>query len=747
MKGFFRFRNMVRNGLWPTSVYNLGVGVAFLSSSLASDAKVLAPINKRVWSLADQLHISRGIPYYLRLFIVSSGGGIVFFVLLMFTRRWMLRILLSYRGWMYEPLHRPSWYTKTWGFIVWMVSGYHPITFSYQNSLPHLCVPPLNSTIDRFLLSVKPLHKEDSLEYRSLIQDAEDFRTDLGPRLQRFLVLKSWWSPNWVTDWWEKYVYLSNRSPLSINSNYYVLDNSLWCPTDRQISRAASTIYQYMKCKRMIDHESLPPILIRNTIPLCMAQYERLFSTTRVPGTDVDVLLKFDVSKHVAVLRRGIYYRLDLHDCCGRPLLPQTLEKQLEWIVADADQHFSEYSQFERSLAALTAIDRTEWAQIRMTYFANGVNRESLDVLESAVFHVNLETKSFDSWSERGKYLLHGDGSSIWFDKSFNAIFFSDGKMGLNAEHSWGDAPIMGHISEYNLTNEILQHLYQSDGFVEPVTSIQQDALITPLRLHWNIPVVLELAIDRAVQFNQKNNEDLDLVVVEHKDYGKGFIKTCKVSPDGYLQMALQLAYFKDSGGKLALTYESSMTRLFLLGRTETIRSLTTEAADFIHSMADKSRSNDERIALLRKACERHQVLCREAMSGKGIDRHLFGLYVLSKGFGYENNFLKNALMMPWTLSTSQQPQQQIQTSPDCNNPAFRDKLCPGGGFGPVSDKGYGISYMFPGDWSLYFHISSKKSTRETDSKRFVSLLFESLREMKLLFQTPTSQQKCGGQS
>lgn len=56
---------MVRNGLWPTSVYNLGVGVAFLSSSLASDAKVLAPINKRVWSLADQLHIPRGISFQL----------------------------------------------------------------------------------------------------------------------------------------------------------------------------------------------------------------------------------------------------------------------------------------------------------------------------------------------------------------------------------------------------------------------------------------------------------------------------------------------------------------------------------------------------------------------------------------------------------------------------------------------------------------------------------------------------------
>jgi len=46
-----------------------------------------------------------------------------------------------------------------------------------------------------------------------------------------------------------------------------------------------------------------------------------------------------------------------------------------------------------------------------------------------------------------------------------------------------------------------------------------------------------------------------------------------------------------------------------------------------------------------------------------------------------ESEFLKNALMVPWTLSTSQQPQQQIQTSPDCTNPDLKNKvnciLCP----------------------------------------------------------------------
>jgi Choline/Carnitine o-acyltransferase len=42
------------------------------------------------------------------------------------------------------------------------------------------------------------------------------------------------------------------------------------------------------------------------------------------------------------------------------------------------------------------------------------------------------------------------------------------------------------------------------------------------------------------------------------------------------------MAYFKDSDGKLVMTYESSMTRLYLLGRTETVRSLTNEGAEFI---------------------------------------------------------------------------------------------------------------------------------------------------------------------
>ena len=46
-------------------------------------------------------------------------------------------------------------------------------------------------------------------------------------------------------------------------------------------------------------------------------------------------------------------------------------------------------------------------------------------------------------------------------------------------------------------------------------------------------------------------------------------------------------------------------------------------------------------------------------MSGKGVDRHLFCLYVTAMGTNTDSKFLKAAMGNPWMLSTSQQNQQQ----------------------------------------------------------------------------------------
>ena len=68
-----------------------------------------------------------------------------------------------------------------------------------------------------------------------------------------------------------------------------------------------------------------------------------------------------------------------------------------------------------------------------------------------------------------------------------------------------------------------------------------------------------------------------------------------------------------------------------------------------------------------------------------------------------EAPFLQTALSDPWRLSTSQQPQNQTGMW----DPKVHDfLLSPGGGFGPVADDGYGVSYMLAKEDETFFHIS-----------------------------------------
>uniref|UniRef100_A0A914VYU8 Choline/carnitine acyltransferase domain-containing protein n=1 Tax=Plectus sambesii TaxID=2011161 RepID=A0A914VYU8_9BILA len=218
------------------------------------------------------------------------------------------------------------------------------------------------------------------------------------------------------------------------------------------------------------------------------------------------------------------------------------------------------------------------------------------------------------------------------------------------------------------------------------------------------------------------------------REFGKGIIKKLKVSPDAFMQMTLQLAYYRNQG-KFCLTYEASMTRLYREGRTETVRSCTSESCDFVRSMVDPEQTREERSRLLRIACERHQDMYRDAMCGKGIDRHLFALYVVQKYLEEDSPFLKKIFPPTYLLSTSQTPLNQCEEEAKTLNAEQKlHFLSAGGGFGPVADKGYGISYVIAGEDQISFHISSKRSADNTSSKGFRDDLEKSLREMRALF-------------
>ena len=62
----------------------------------------------------------------------------------------------------------------------------------------------------------------------------------------------------------------------------------------------------------------------------------------------------------------------------------------------------------------------------------------------------------------------------------------------------------------------------------------------------WFSPQAVEV-IDRGLVNAQESISDLDLYVMEHSQFGKGVIKKYSISPDAFIQLALQLAYYRVS--------------------------------------------------------------------------------------------------------------------------------------------------------------------------------------------------------
>ncbi|XP_045892612.1 carnitine O-palmitoyltransferase 1, liver isoform isoform X1 [Micropterus dolomieu] len=726
-KRFIRFKNGVMTGVYPGSPG--GFMVVVVSYMSYNKYNQLDPSLGLIAKLGQHIPISRYMSTDSQRIVGGVLVGTGLWVTIIMIMRNVLKCLLSWHGWMYARHGSVSWSTRLWLLLVKVFSGRKPMLYSFQNSLPRLPVPTIKDTCRRYLDSVRPLMDDEQYERMEAL--TKDFEKNLGPRLQWYLKLKSWWASNYVSDWWEEYIYLRGRGPIMVNSNYYAMDFLYVFPTSIQAARAGNAIHSIMLYRRKLDRAQIKPIyLLENKVPLCSAQWERMFNTTRTPGLETDTLQHVNESKHIAVYHKGRFFKVWMfYD--GRLLLPREIEQQMERILADKSEPLPE----EEKLAALTAGDRTPWANARETYFSRGKNKQSLDAIEKAAFFVTLDdteqyydadnpVKSLDSYA---KSLLHGNCYDRWFDKSFNLIVFKNGTMGLNAEHSWADAPIVGHLWEHVLSMDPVKLGYTEDGHCcgEPHPNLPG-----PQRLQWDIPAECQEIVQSSLKVARALADDVDCHIFPFIDFGKGLIKKCRTSPDAFIQIALQLAHYRDKG-KFCLTYEASMTRLFREGRTETVRSCTMETCAFVRAMI-RDETREERLKLLKVAAEKHQDLYRLAMTGKGIDRHLFCLYVVSKYLGEDSPFLKEVLSEPWRLSTSQTPLQQVELFDLVRHPEY---VSSGGGFGPVADDGYGVSYIILGENHINFHISSKHSSPETDSHRFGANIRQAMLDMRDLFQ------------
>lgn len=538
----------------------------------------------------------------------------------------------------------------------------------FQDSLPRLPVPTLEETAKRYLKTLHPLLSAD--EFAASKKAVDDFVKPggVGRELQEKLLARREdpKTKNWIYEWWNDAAYLSYRDPVVPYVSYFYSHRD-----DRRrrdpVKRAAAISTSVLEFKKLVDAGALEPEYMKK-LPICMDSYKWMFNASRVAAKPADYPVKFspDDHKHILAIRNNQFFKIP-HELAGKQLNTAELEKLFARVYQLATDKVP-------AVGALTTENRDVWADARdILLQASPGNKAALEAIESASFVVCLDDASPVTLEERAHQYWHGDGANRWFDKPLQFIVNDNGTSGFMGEHSMMDGTPTHRLNDY------INDLIFGNKLDYSNPSVRSD-LPEPELVKFGITPKVQAEIDRATKdFNEVIGAH-QLAVQAYQGYGKGLIKKFKCSPDAYVQMIIQLAYFK-MYGKNRPTYESAATRRFQLGRTETCRTVSDDSVAWCNSMADMSLDDKARVDLFRKATNSHIEYITAASDGKGVDRHLFGLKKLLEpgqelpaiykdpAFGYSSS---------WYLSTSQ----------------LSSEFFNGYGWSQVIDEGFGIAYM-----------------------------------------------------
>ncbi|KFO92819.1 Choline O-acetyltransferase, partial [Buceros rhinoceros silvestris] len=455
--------------------------------------------------------------------------------------------------------------------------------------------------------------------------------------------------------------------------------------------------------------------------PLCMKQYYGLFSSYRLPGHTKDTLVAQKSSvmpepEHIIVACNNQFFVLDVV-INFRRLSEGDLFTQLRKIAKMAENE----EDMLPPIGLLTTDGRTEWAEARTVLMKDSTNRDSLDMIERCICLVCLDSPSGVELNDTNMalQLLHGggyhrNGANRWYDKPMQFVVGRDGVCGTVCEHSPFDGIVLVQCTEH-----LLKHMKESSKKLVRADSVSE--LPAPRRLRWKCSPEIQVHLASSAEKLQRLVTNLDFVAYKFESYGKEFIKQQKISPDAYIQVVLQLAFYR-CHRRLVPTYESASIRRFDEGRVDNIRSATAEAFAFVKAMTDDKRalSDSEKMQRFKDAIAAQTNYTILAITGMAIDNHLLGLREVARErfkelpemFRDETYLTSNRFI----LSTSQVP-------------TTMEMFCC---YGPVAPNGYGACYN-PQPQYILFCISSFKDCKETSSAALAKAVEESLLELRAL--------------
>ncbi|CAK6960680.1 peroxisomal carnitine O-octanoyltransferase [Scomber scombrus] len=591
-------------------------------------------------------------------------------------------------------------------------------TFQYQSSLPPLPVPSLEGSLTKYLDAVHPFASEK--EFKATVEIVRTFQEGVGKELHQKLLQRAKTKRNWLEQWWLDSAYLELRMPSQLNVNFggpapYL--EHCWPPAEgTHLERASISTWHILKYWNLIRTERLAPQKVGNTA-LDMDQFRMLFCTCRVPGVTKDTIHNYFKTEsegpcpsHIVVMCRGRSFVFDAL-CDGEIITPPEILRQLNYV-----KQRCEGEPEGDGVAALTSEERTRWAKAREYLISiHPHNKTILETIQSSLCVISLDdTKPYsspDNYTNMTLEALTGDPTIRWGDKSYNSIVFSDGTFGSICDHAPYDAMVLVSMCWY-----VDQQLKATEGKWKGSDSVRPMPI--PEELVFTVDQKVRSDISHAKQQYLEMTQDLQIVCYAFTGFGKTAVKQRKLHPDTFVQLAMQLAYYKIHK-RPGSCYETAMTRKFYHGRTETMRPCTQEAGKWCEAMTDpKCDVNVKRKAML-LAFNKHNKLMAEAQEGNGFDRHLFGLYLIAKEEGLP---IPDLFMDPLYAKSGGGGNFVLSSS----LVGYTTVL---GAVAPMVHHGYGFFYRIRDD-RIVISISAWKSYHQTDAATLFNNFSNSLHEM-----------------
>uniref|UniRef100_A0A3P8T3Q0 Carnitine O-acetyltransferase a n=1 Tax=Amphiprion percula TaxID=161767 RepID=A0A3P8T3Q0_AMPPE len=542
--------------------------------------------------------------------------------------------------------------------------------FTHQTGLPSLPVPPLQQTCEHYLSLLEPIVEMEELKRTKELVEEFQKAGGVGERLQRSLEMKARNTDNWSTGYALHFDYDSNRVPLVVHSNV----GAVFPQMDFK-DKDGQTRFVFNDRSCMFYSETLPVEYIGGK-PMCMKQYSQMLSSCRIPGLEKDSLVFHGKSsnppKHIIVVHNSQFFVLDVYNSDGTPLTVDQLYIQLERICNSSPEINAE------PVGILTTLDRDSWSKAYISLIKDKINKDSLSTIERSICTVCLDGPMPQASDEMyntyaGLQIMHGGGSQ-W-----------------NSANRWFD-----------------KTLQKPEKILSPVVPLPK-----PQKLHFNITPDIKKYIKEAKQSMDTIAQNLDLRVMVFSHYGKKVLKDHKISPDAFIQMAIQLAYYR-----CCPSYEAASLRTFRDGRVAAIYSTTSASAAFVKAFDDPKKK-----LFIWKTNVIFSIY--QAISGQEVEGHLIGLSMQAaeEEISMPDVFTDISFhkFLDYRLSTS-----QVTSKSGCLPCA-----------GPALLESYDMCYSLT-NVDITFVVTAYHTCKENNAAQLIQVLENALLDMRaLLAQSP----------